>query len=60
MKFPIIDLQLDWDKFLRSPPAAPFGGNDVGITPAASFADVTEPSKILVVVIALVPIVGLG
>src|ERR1043165_1895615 len=55
---------------LRSPPAAPFGGNDVGITPAANFAAVTEASAIfsvvtllsasLVAVIALAATVGFG
>jgi hypothetical protein len=37
----------------RSPPAFPFGGNDVGITPAASFAAVTDASTIFEVVTEL-------
>src|SRR6185369_1653027 len=44
----------------RSPPAVPFGGNEAGITPGASFAKVTELFRILAVVIALFPIVGFG
>ena len=36
----------------RSPAAAPLGGNEVGMTPAASFAAVTEPSWIFDVVTA--------
>src|SRR5215204_7708130 len=44
----------------RSPPAVPLGGKDPGITPAANFAAVTEPSAIFAVVTALVLIVGLG
>jgi hypothetical protein len=38
---------------VKSPPAVPFGGNEVGITPAASFALVTEASTIFKVVIEL-------
>src|SRR4030095_1459609 len=37
----------------RSPPAVPLGGNEVGITPAASFADVTDASTIFAVVTEL-------
>src|SRR5688572_2580674 len=54
----------------NSPPAVPSGGNEVGITPAASFAEVTEASIIFEVdtelsasfevVITPVPMVGLG
>jgi hypothetical protein len=44
----------------RSPPAAPEAGKLVGITPAASFAAVTDPSAILGVVIAFELIVGFG
>src|SRR5262249_1360031 len=50
--------------------AVPFGGSEVGITPAASFAEVTDASTIfevvtelsasLVVLTAALPIVGLG
>ena len=45
---------------LRSPPAVPFGGNEVGITPGAILAAVTEASTIFIVEIALLFIVGLG
>ena len=55
---------------VKSPPAVPFGGKDVGITPAASFALVTEASTIFAVVTELLAsfavvttpllIVGLG
>src|SRR5678816_224557 len=38
---------------VKSPPAVPFGGNEIGITPAASLALVTEASTIFEVVIAL-------
>ena len=38
---------------VRSPPAVPSGGNDVGITPAASFAEVTEASTIFEVLTEL-------
>ena len=38
---------------VRSPPAGPRGGSDVGITPAAIFSIVTAPSEILTVVIRL-------
>ena len=37
---------------MRSPPAAPLGGNDVGMTPTAILADVTEPSAIFAPVTA--------
>ena len=38
---------------IKSPPAVPFGGKEVGITPAASFALVTDASTILIVVTLL-------
>ena len=38
---------------MRSPPAGPFGGSDVGISPGAIFVAVTAPSAILIVVTAL-------
>src|SRR5678815_6092092 len=56
---PVVIVGLGY-KPVKSPPAVPLGGNDVGITPAANFALVTEPSAILVVVITPVFIVGFG
>ena len=38
---------------MRSPPAVPFGGNEVGITPAASFALVIDSSMIFEVLTEL-------
>ncbi len=45
---------------LRSPPAAPVGGNAAGMTPGASLGKVMEPSIASAVVTAFGAMVGLG